>query len=80
MTLTFEHLPESITQALKERARQAGRPLQEVALEALVKGLRESGSAIPFRDLSDIVGTWVEDPAFDEAMKDFDRVDPDLWK
>jgi hypothetical protein len=26
-------------------------------------------------DLSDIVGTWVDDPEFDEAMKDFERVD-----
>ena len=30
----------------------------------------------PKRDLSDIVGTWVDDPEFDEAMKDFERVDP----
>ena len=32
------------------------------------------------RDLGDIAGTWVEDPAFDDVMRDQDRVDPDLWK
>jgi hypothetical protein len=32
------------------------------------------------RDLSDLAGTWVEDPAFDEAIADQDRIDPDLWK
>ncbi len=32
------------------------------------------------RDLSDLAGTWVEDPAFDEAIRDQDVVDPDLWK
>jgi hypothetical protein len=32
------------------------------------------------RDLSDLAGTWVEDRAFDEAIADQDRIDPDLWK
>ena len=31
----------------------------------------------PKRDLSDIAGTWVDDPEFDEAMKDFERIDPE---
>lgn len=25
-------------------------------------------------------GTWVEDPAFDEAMKDFEKIDEEAWK
>jgi hypothetical protein len=32
------------------------------------------------RDLSDLAGTWVEDPAFDQAIADQDLVDEDLWK
>jgi hypothetical protein len=32
------------------------------------------------RDLSDLAGTWVEDPAFDQAIRDQDVIDPDLWK
>jgi hypothetical protein len=32
------------------------------------------------RDLSDLAGTWVDDPAFDQAIRDQDQVDPDLWK
>ena len=35
---------------------------------------------VKYRDLSDIAGTWVEDPAFDEAMRDQDQVDPEMWK
>jgi len=31
-------------------------------------------------DFSDILGTWVDDPAFDEAMKDFGKIDEELWK
>jgi hypothetical protein len=32
------------------------------------------------RDLSDLAGTWVEDPGFDEAIADQDRIDSVLWK
>jgi hypothetical protein len=32
------------------------------------------------RDLTDLAGTWVEDPAFDQAIADQDVVDEDLWK
>jgi hypothetical protein len=32
------------------------------------------------RDLSALAGTWVEDPAFDEAIADQDKIDPDMWK
>jgi hypothetical protein len=34
----------------------------------------------PQRDLSDIAGTWVEDPEFDEVMKAQRQIDPELWK
>ena len=39
-----------------------------------------SGNGARRRDLSDLAGTWVEDPAFDQAIRDQDVVDPDLWK
>jgi hypothetical protein len=32
------------------------------------------------RDLSDLAGTWVEDPAFDRAIADQDQVDESIWK
>jgi hypothetical protein len=34
----------------------------------------------PRRDLSDLAGTWVEDPGFDQALAGQDQVDPELWK
>ena len=33
-----------------------------------------------YRDLSDIAGTWVEDPEIDEALADQRRIDPKLWQ
>ena len=78
MTLMLEHLPESLTKALEDRAQREGRSVQEIALDALRKGLE--GSELPKRDLSDIVGTWKDDPAFDQALKDFERVDAEIWQ
>ena len=31
-------------------------------------------------DFSDIMGTWEDDPGFDDAMNDFERIDEELWK
>ena len=32
------------------------------------------------RDLSDIAGTWREDPEFDNEIVEQDTIDPDLWR
>lgn len=40
-----------------------------------------SGNPLPKqRDLSFVVGTWVEDPEFDAILADQRRIDPELWK
>lgn len=41
-----------------------------------------SGKVTPkkYRDLSDIAGTWVEDPEFDAILAEQRRIDPELWK
>ena len=74
MTLIIDHLPESLTQTLKDRAKVEGRTVQEIALDAIVRGL---DVGVPKINLNGVVGTWVEDPLFDEAMKDFERVEPE---
>jgi tRNA(fMet)-specific endonuclease VapC len=55
---------------------------QEFLLKPVVSPSASSNQLCPQkqRDLSDLAGTWVEDPGFDEAMSDQDRVDPDMWK
>ena len=52
----------------------------KVAVEALQAGLSVNGQPIKYRDLSDIAGTWVEDPEFDAAIREHDRIDPEMWK
>jgi hypothetical protein len=32
------------------------------------------------RDLSDIAGTWLEDPAFDSAIAEQQKIDEAMWQ
>lgn len=65
---------------LRKRARREGRSLNDVALSALERGLGVSGDPVRYHDLDDLIGTWTDDPAFDEALAAMHRVDPDLWQ
>jgi hypothetical protein len=35
---------------------------------------------VEHHDLDDLIGTWQEDPAFDAAIADFERVDEEVWR
>jgi hypothetical protein len=79
MTLTIRDIPAPLEQALRERARAEGKTIDQVALDAISAAVGVT-SAIRKRDLSDIAGTWVEDPQFDQIMREQDRIDPQMWK
>ena len=80
MQYTLRGIPPAVDSALRERARQTGKSLNVIASEALVEGVGVTGAPRKRRDLSDIAGTWVEDPEFDAALVDQDRIDDELWK
>ncbi len=77
---TIRSVPAAIDRALRQRARSEGKSLNEVALDVLRRGLGLDGPAPEHHDLDFLIGTWVEDPAFDEAVAAQDQVDEDLWK
>jgi hypothetical protein len=77
---TIRGIPPEIDRALREQALQNGRSLNDVVVEALRRGAGVDLPKQPNNDLLRFAGTWVEDPAFDEAMKDFERLDEDLWR
>ena len=57
-------------------------PEEKPKKAALDAGTRESDSSkrVRKRDLSFVVGTWQEDPAFDEAIAAQDTVDEEMWR
>ncbi|HWB54797.1 MAG TPA: hypothetical protein VG722_11415 [Tepidisphaeraceae bacterium] len=78
--LTLENIPEEVESALQAKARAEGKTINDVAVEALAAAAGVSVSPTKKRDLSDIAGTWVEDPEFDKIMREQDRIDPEMWK
>lgn len=91
MQYTVRNVPEAVDALLRRRARQERKSLNEVALEAMQRGLGLSESALKHRDLSDIAGSWKADRAADEALADQRNVivrprgkieptdEPDTW-
>ena len=66
--------------SLREKAKMEGKSLNKITIEVLMRGLGLSNEKIYYDDLDDLAGTWVQDPAFDRAIEEMDRVDADLWK
>ena len=80
MQYTLRRIPEALDKALRRRAREEGRSLNETAVDALAEGLGIGKQRLPRRDLSDIVGTWKRESAVEDAIAAQDTVDEDLWK
>lgn len=80
MQYTIRGIPLTVDVALRERARAAGKSLNEVAIEALAEGAGVTSVPRQRRNLDDIAGTWIADKAFEEAIADQDQIDEDLWK
>lgn len=80
MQYTIRGIPPAIDNALRERARAAGKSLNEAAVDALAEGAGVAGAPRKRRDLGDISGTWKADKALESALAAQDRVDEDLWR
>ena len=80
MQYTLRKVPPFLDAALRRRAREQGKSLNEVAIEALARGAGLSGERGRQRDLRDIAGTWQNDRAFDRALAAQDTIDRELWQ
>lgn len=80
MQYTLRDIPSPVDTELRRRARTEGKSLNAVAIEALIRGAGLSEVPVRMRDLSEIAGTWREDPEFDQAVAEQDRIDEQLWR
>ena len=80
MQYTIRGIPPAVDNALRERARAAGKSLNEAAVEALSEGSGMAGAPRKRRDLRDVVGTWKAEKAVESALAAQDRVDEGLWR
>ena len=79
MQYTIRNIPANLDAALRSTAQHQGKSLNDVTLEALTRGAGMSAQPIQQRDLSDIAGSWQDDPAFDNAIADQDTIDESMW-
>lgn len=80
MQYTLRGIPPALDAAIRERARAEGRSINDIAVAALADGIGLGTTEVVRRDLSDIVGTWVEEAAVEAALSAQDSVDEDLWR
>lgn len=80
MQYTLRDIPLLLDSELRRRAKAEGKSLNAVAIEALVRGAGLRERPPRQRDLGDVAGTWQEDPDFDQAIADQDRIDDRLWR
>ena len=80
MQYTIRNVPELVDAALRQSARQQGKSLNDVAIEALTRGAGLTETRSRQRDLSDIAGSWRKDAEFDRALAAQDTIDEELWR
>jgi len=80
MQYTIRNVPDTLDRALRRIARERGKSLNEIALEALARGAGVSGKRERQRDLGDVAGTWHKYPAFDRALAAQDAIDEEMWR
>ena len=67
MKYTIRNVPQILDVALRQSARQQGKSLNQVAVEALARGAGLTERRTRQRDLGDIAGSWRRDAEFDCA-------------
>ena len=77
---TIRSVPSAVDRVLREQAKRQRKSLNEVALEALRRGVGFDTPEPVFDDLDDLAGTWEEDPDFEAVIKRQDVVDRKLWR
>jgi len=80
MQYTIRNVPTALDEALRRSARERGKSLNEVAVEALARGAGVTEQRSRQRDLGDITDTWRKDPAFDNALAAQDTIDEEMWQ
>ena len=80
MQYTIRRIPGAVDTVIRERARVAGKSLNEALVDALAEGAGFTSVQRKRRDLGDIAGTWKADKAVESALAAQDRVDEDLWR
>jgi hypothetical protein len=76
VTYTVRGVPKDVDAALRKKAAQRKQSLNQV----IVEELSQASGRKKRIDLSDVVGKWEPDPAFDEIIASQRKIDRAKWK
>lgn len=78
-TLTVRGLPEPVSEALEREKRRRGVSLNQTVIDLLTQALGVRGTRS--NGLASLAGTWSDEEfrRFEESVRPFEEVDPDLW-
>ena len=80
MQYTVRNLPARLDKLIRKRAKEEGKSLNTVAVEALMEAFGLRGSVPAHRDVGSLAGSWVEDPAVDDALRAQRSIDDEMWR
>ena len=83
-TITLRRIPRDLARIIEERAHAKGLSLAKTVLALLEEstGIRKPTQPALHHDLDALAGTWTEDEAaaFEAALQDQRKIDPELWE
>ncbi|MBM3811683.1 MAG: hypothetical protein FJW20_08600 [Acidimicrobiia bacterium] len=74
---TIRGIPPEVDRALRRKAAQRNRSLNQIIVEELTAATTGSRKRADFHDLA---GRWTPDPSLDEIIQSQRQIDPDKWK
>lgn len=78
---TVRSVPAHVDKALRRKAQEGRKSLNEVLREALIREAEGAeGPGRLYTDLDTLAGSWVDVPGFDDAIRAQDQVDEALWR
>jgi plasmid stability protein len=78
---TVRDVPSHVDRALRRRASEEGKSLNQLLRDALAKEAGgDMAAPVLHHDLDALAGTWDNDPEFDRALAEQDRVDEAMWR
>lgn len=77
---TVRNVPPSVDRALRRKAAEHGASLNDIVLAALAREAGLAQEAVAYDDLDALIGSWVEDSAVDEALREQRKVHARDWE
>jgi hypothetical protein len=83
-TITLRNIPRDLAKVIEKKARASGQSLARTVLDLCKEGagIRRPAQPALHHDLDALAGTWTEEEAaaFESALREQRKIDPELWE